>query len=455
MHIELNSYSTLAGGNEENFHKYKVSIINVIRKHFTKYDGQLINTVDVYNFKGEYINTINTDNKRIIIFANATLQNNTPIIEKQFQLNNVQFKKILSPKGEGTLITYKNSTIAECINGIIYILIDIFGNEYNEKRVEIFEHIIKTFAETILETILETKLNELSWKKTKNKAKLTKKFIETLNHINETKINEETYQLNNLVNKKNEYRNQLKDICDKIAIKMSTIQHLKNTLYTHDKLIEQEFDNIVNLDKVEDLKIEGEKLFVYTKTMYTYDEKGAKYHTGKFRIEINPFNTSIKFFGDTPRRSYWTDHDPHPHVNGDTGNACLGNVESTIAELCSQKQLYALVTICLDFIESVNTNDAAGINIVNWDRVDANGNIIPAEEMCECDECGEMFPTSEMTRAYYTLVTTENPDFDEDEEDNEDNPQYTINVENEVFVCDNCLIDNYYYNTSVNEYIRK
>lgn len=166
-----------------------------------------------------------------------------------------------------------------------------------------------------------------------------------------------------------------------------------------------DLNNLMHHDKIEKVMIRGGKYWIHTTTLYCYhDQHPARYHIGKFVIELNPENTSVKFTGDTPRRSYWSQHDPHPHVNGTNGYACLGNLAPTIAELCSQYEIYALVMVCLEFLESVNTSDPAGANIIHWDEVDENGQIIkegahPHTWQCEC--CEDEFDENEYSN--YTV----------------------------------------------------
>src|SRR5690606_9940189 len=113
---------------------------------------------------------------------------------------------------------------------------------------------------------------------------------------------------------------------------------------------------------------------------------------GSMKIVMNMSNTDVRFYNlDNPRHGYWTNEDPHPHVSGGNNTACLGNVASTIAELCSRNEVYALALMCIDFLENANTTDPAGAKVVNWDEVDEEGNIIRSgeeddeeNEFCDC-----------------------------------------------------------------------
>ena len=156
----------------------------------------------------------------------------------------------------------------------------------------------------------------------------------------------------------------------------------------------------MTFNKVKDVLIQEDKFVVQTDVLYAIASgSGSRYHIGEFNIEINMGNTHIRFHNTTnKRRGYWS-MDSHPHVNGDTGEACLGSVAPTIAELCSQGELYALSLVLIDFLENANTSDSAGRHVVAWDKVDKDGKVIESgrglrdrereEEIHTCDVCDE------------------------------------------------------------------
>ena len=112
---------------------------------------------------------------------------------------------------------------------------------------------------------------------------------------------------------------------------------------------------------------------------------------------------------DYCRQSYWTENDPHPHVDGGSGCPCYGSAGSMLASTMSECELYASFIIVLNFLQQVNTEDSAGKFIYNWDCIDKKRNIIenpyskPEEYTCcvcdwttdeyddinACDDCDE------------------------------------------------------------------
>lgn len=171
-------------------------------------------------------------------------------------------------------------------------------------------------------------------------------------------------------------------------------------------------DQIAQHPQVSNILVKDDLITIYIDKVYAYARvKGEerRYYIGNMHVKININNADVRFFGDNGRRSVWTSHDPHPHVNGGDGRACLGNVSATIAELCSQKEIYPLFLVCLDFLENANTEDSAGKKVVHWDEVDEEGNLVKHahENVVCCQRCDEEADEENM----YTVYT----DFDSDD----------------------------------------
>jgi len=182
-----------------------------------------------------------------------------------------------------------------------------------------------------------------------------------------------------------------------------------------------------------DLQIIDDIFHIWTDDIYCYDENGKRYYIGKCRFTINLENTDVRFFNlNNCRRSYWTDNDPHPHVNGENGQACLGSVATTIAELCANSEIYALVLICIDFLENANISDPAGEKVVNWDEVDAEGNIIVNASEIDahtelCEHCENHFREEDMHGDAYITINGNG-----------------IPI-NPITICGDCRDEHYYY----------
>ena len=139
----------------------------------------------------------------------------------------------------------------------------------------------------------------------------------------------------------------------------------------------------------------GKVVEITTDYIDIYDEDGNKFKGNKYLLSFD-FDDMTCYIegldGDYNRKSYWTDHDPHPHVNGDRGEACWGSAGSMLVENMNNYEIYASFIIVLNFLQQVNTGDPAGEYIRNWDCIDEEGNDVenPYDKeyniCCICDE---------------------------------------------------------------------
>jgi len=277
------------------------------------------------------------------------------------------------------------------------------------------------------------KLYEFSWKFTQNKPNLTQSLVENIKRQKEIRINNDLMEIRNLENKIREFKRNIKNFHENCAVRRRSVETEMAYMANVSNSLIKDLDSIVNHPKIKDIQIKENKFIVFTEPLIITSDQNKRYLGGEFRIEIKPENTEIRFYGGIPNRSYWTDHDPHPHVNGRSNEACLGNIDSTIAELCASMEIYAIVMTAVDFLESANTHDVAGRRVINWQEIDENGNHIESTPMIECNYCGNMFNEDELNTAW-------------EGEDDE-------GVHGEQLVCNTCLED-YYYTNDNGDYIQ-
>lgn len=139
----------------------------------------------------------------------------------------------------------------------------------------------------------------------------------------------------------------------------------------------------------------GKVVEIKTDYIDIYDESGNKFKGNKYLLSFDFDDMTCYIEGldeDYNRKSYWTDHDPHPHVNGDRGEACWGSAGSMLVENMNNYEIYASFIVVLNFLQQVNTGDPAGAYIRNWDCIDEEGNDVenPYDReyntCCICDE---------------------------------------------------------------------
>ena len=139
----------------------------------------------------------------------------------------------------------------------------------------------------------------------------------------------------------------------------------------------------------------GKVVEITTDYIDIYDEKGNKFKGNKYLLSFDFDDMTCYIEGldeDYNRKSYWTDNDPHPHVDGENGEACWGSAGSMLTENMNNYEIYASFIIVLNFLQQVNTSDPAGEYIRNWDCIDEEGNDLenPYDKeyniCCICDE---------------------------------------------------------------------
>lgn len=231
-----------------------------------------------------------------------------------------------------------------------------------------------------------------SWINKKANPALRQRITNYLSSTNNTLIRDLKEKMNNAERRVADYTRNLKEEMDKRNRFARDLLKAEQTEVTGLDEFIKGLDTIAEHPKVNKLDVENEKVIIGISDVHMFarvERQEKRFYLGDMEVHINVANTEVKFYnasGNT-RRSYWTEADPHPHVNGGNGNACLGNVGTTIAELCSSMEIYALFLVCLDFLENANTEDPAGRNVVNWDECDEDGNILaPAGTYDEPDE---------------------------------------------------------------------
>lgn len=377
-------------------------------------------------------------NNRLVIFFNATSDKAS---RSRIDVNNAivfgqhsHVDAFLPPSGKGIVLTSPEGIDVAEWNPETWelnILFDIFSNiDYKSSDCAIFTNIMKLFNEVVLIPMSY----ENSWKHSTNKDKLTNTFLSRLKDNYQQKLSEDRESIRIMQRDITRLQAQIKNLYDTIHIKMNNISENNKYIDTILNTLSNDLDLIVAHEKVTDVIIDNESIIIKTIPLRIYADNNNIYQAGEFNIRINMFSSLVTFTSNKGYRSYWTDNDPHPHINGNDGVACLGNIESTVAELCSQMQLYPLFLMLIDYLESANTEDAAGKYVVNWPLVDNNGNIIHPDsqitnfdDIIECDVCGCEFDVNDSYYVYNSAYLCD------------DGWEY----DDEVCVCPNCL-DRYY-----------
>lgn len=127
----------------------------------------------------------------------------------------------------------------------------------------------------------------------------------------------------------------------------------------------REFDKLLTIPKVVDVRVAGNTVKVFTETLYCVNPRTKKRHEiGAFRIEMS-LAGGVFWFNLTRKVDGFERSMQAPHVFV-TGKACLGNMEEVIPQLVANYEFAALAMVAINFVESVNVDDPAGKYIINW-----------------------------------------------------------------------------------------
>lgn len=406
---------------------------------------------EVFNLRGEFADFQAGSENRTIIFGNGAQRpegrsdgNKIPAQVKFGE--HVLLVNLLSAsdKNEGIDIADDNGNVIAQYNkrwNELYIHFNIFG-KFDAFGKEAFKYILVKWYE------LYWKIKDLedSWLHTSDKSALTARFEKRFRDAAERQIRDDRRKAEDYASRIETYKREINNYYTNMIRLRNSVELEEANIANVGTKLQKELDLIVANPKVSDLHIKNGIFNIYVPKVYIYDDRDNRYYGGNYRVQIKLEEADVRFFGDNPRQGFWTSTDPHPHVNGSSGVACLGSVAGTIAELSSRNELYALALTAIDFLEAANTQDPAGRRVTNWDRVDEEGNIIsPAEieDECDdwcCDHCGE--GQSDADDSYRVFESYEGP----------------ANGEGdwgaERYVCVDCQENHYSWRDELDEYVR-
>lgn len=341
------------------------------------------------------------------------IENNGVIIKDigEWQMNN--FLEVIHDITPGMKVKRIKSNCGIAKMGNIYTIKDIqVRRRYGNVDIKIkedsgnFWYSFKNF-EIVEEETKETKIipkeDKIEMLKEKLKHFDTKEIDDKINTI-KSDIQVAKRNIDRGIEKINRYYKDIKSF-------MAQIKVLEETKTGKD--FENDIKALLNHPSVKNVEIDENNKIIEITTDYIdiYDEDGNRYAGNSYVIEFNYNYMSVKIYGldeDYCRRSYWTGSDPHPHVDGDCGEPCLGNAGSMLCQAMNEMEIYASYIIIFNFLQQVNTEDVAGKYIENWDCIDEDGNIITnpheretyicsrcswstrdEDDIWECEECGE------------------------------------------------------------------
>lgn len=135
------------------------------------------------------------------------------------------------------------------------------------------------------------------------------------------------------------------------------------------------FQDTMNLSKVSSIFVKNKTVHVYTHNLYAMDQRTKKWHDiGTFHISLGM--QSNTYSPSESLRIKNTKHQIHgleesmeaPHVFP-TGLPCHGNLLYGMTQAYKKRDLFQLILQIIGFLESANTDDAAGKFVNKWPEV--------------------------------------------------------------------------------------
>lgn len=157
---------------------------------------------------------------------------------------------------------------------------------------------------------------------------------------------------------------------EKLTELMTRARDNERTLTRADMSAEEqlgrEFDSILAVRKVRDVRVTATEMIVETDTIYCIDPRsGFEHEIGRFRFHLQ-FDGGVRFWNTSHQiRGYSGNVMNAPHVNSE-GRPCLGNIRDLMPQLIQDRQFASAVQIAIAFLESVNVDDAWGRGINSW-----------------------------------------------------------------------------------------
>ncbi len=442
-----------------------------------------IPTVDIFMLINPFHNHVaGKPDNRLVIFINGTEKSSNDnkhiVLDTNSPLFGIEspFTDFLPPNGGGIVIkSPEGIPVAEWFDDFweLNILFDLFDDNVNlDNKLAIFTAIMKAFNEQIF----YQKTVQQSWKFGNQQSKLCDTFCSLIKHHREQNVSNDKRQIQQWERDIAAYQTAIKQLHDQLFQKRRQLNADEDYLNEILTTFENDLNILVQHEKIKDVHIDNQFVTIFTVPLRIYASNNKIYQGGEYTIKINMFDSNVTFDSNCKHSSFWSTQDPHPHVDGQTKKACFGNIDSTIAELCSQMQLYALVMILIDFLESANTADAAGKCVVNWPEIDKDGNLIIKDN----DDCNDDDDNNDDCDDNDNDDDDNNDDCDDNDNDDDEEDDYhdcdccggeyhvedlysvynnICRLDNDViptnhrFVCINCRDDYYHWSNSLEEYI--
>lgn len=257
--------------------------------------------------------------------------------------------------------------IAEIIENNRLFIFPPLGNERMENGVEIYRCILREVLERIdispeerderMRQFAEERLRKYREAYIQECSKRFKKTLEGTR--------------NKIIYGRDEIEELQKRLSRKVQEVIGAERKLKQLEASNGEQLEsysREFDSLVSVPGVEDVRVSDGMIKVFTENIYIkIDDGDIVFDIGKFRMEIytSGSNGGIRFFNITRQGNGGNFNTHHPHVEKNR-KPCLGNISELVPQLIGEYEYSALAQLGLQFLKSVNLGDSAGEEIFEY-----------------------------------------------------------------------------------------
>jgi hypothetical protein len=291
-----------------------------------------------------------------------------------YELANSQ-KDFIQPSGVGHVFSDEGGTaFAEYVDNNLYILFDLPHSKRGESDnvTELFAKIVETFL-----TFKNKAVDEIAAFKnivlygTREGGESTSKamFVQSCSKLYDKNLKEMELLLEKYDSTIDKHNCELVKASRDRAILFDKYVPLKRSAEERQKWAANEYDALCASPHVEKVVIKDKIIQVYT-DMVSIQHSFQTHNIGKFRIDINTEGggkDGVSVFNLTNKKKRGSSAIPlhHPHVIGDNGTPCLGNISEGVVKLLIDYQYVVLAQIMIDYLHTYNP-DSAYAKISEW-----------------------------------------------------------------------------------------
>ena len=406
--------------------------LEIKRRALSVFDDDTLSDVKFAYFDGVKEQNYIGNNRALYVLANATKVSGD-ITESE------KYGKILASDPDSIELIIGDEVVANYYfknndHHFVNILVDVIRIQDD----------FMTLSEILfqIKDIIESKD---SWGKGDNEALLAN-LDRMLNRERENRISNLNSEVRSLERDIDSYRERLITLSRRHVSKVSELKVVEKTENNISDKLAKDFDLIVKLDKVTRLKITDIELEFKTTPLNFFDQHGTEYKGGEYTVKVDFSNGRMEIDSSYTVSGGWSDRDPHPHVSGSSKRPCLGSVTSTIADLVSQNEYYAMVIMIINYLEAVDTTDSVGEYAHHWGRY-KDGELVYEDNRerdieITCEHCGDaVYEGQDWWTAYTAYSFDDNGEVDDVERDSE------------VLICESCVNNAFHYDNNVDEYM--